>query len=87
MAIDLSRWNETYSFNDINIHTDYQVTCGLGDSVNLQSTLFEYYTATQFIQAVPRSIIWTILKFIAIVGLLGLGVMVGMKFIKKPSGK
>ena len=83
VPIDLMRWNHTYFFHKIDIHSDYKVSCGLGDFVSLQSSEFDFYTATQFIEATPTPMSWLILKIGLIIGCIGFVVFVVVKALSR----
>ena len=65
IEINLQNWRKTYYFKNIDVYSQYKVNCGLGDSVNLQSNQFEYYTQSLFIEPnQPSSSNYSMIKVI-----------------------
>lgn len=83
VAINLNKWNETYIFPRIDIHSNYKVICGLDDHANLQSSAFAYYTAPQYIEAIPVSFFTYVMRTLVFVGLAGLAGLAGYRYLSK----
>ena len=83
IAINRDHWNETHIFSKIDIHSNYKVICGLDDQANIQSSSFAYYTAPQYIEATPVSLVTTIMRALILIGLVGLAGFAGYYFISR----
>ena len=83
ISINRDLWNETHIFSKIDIHSNYKVICGLDDQANLQSSSFAYYTAPQYIEATPVSLMTIIIKALILIGLAGLAGFAGYYFLSR----